>query len=615
MQKHVRDTMAGVLLFAFSALGHAPPAGDLALPDILPASVIACVEPPDGQALEQSYANSVIRALADMPEMAPFFDNLAASRRALADDMAAGAGITRELAAELIEGMAGGALINVTLAGGGPPVPEYVLAVSLASPPDRGMVFDAVRNLLNRRDIVRAALKSQGLDAELPLRTLAQEESLPGYPPLLRIGPNIRVAVIDRLVVFYSGHGSEGVKSLFDAMRNPALSLAGDPAYQAARQGAEAAPGMGFTFVNLPRLLSLLDAAGLGAVTRVADSLGLSSAQAIGLAGGYRRDGMRHNLYIHCPGQRTGLLSALVAMPPDMGMEAFAQVIPARAEAFMALRLDIAAFLNEAPYFAESIGAIARPGGMGGYLANETILGVPLADIAGAVGGEVVIRPHDDTHIAFFNNVDVQAFESIVARMEQNAGTRFRALAAGNYQVRYFNQRAGPSLPLAPAFCLIPRQRPAGSGVLYAASHPQALLSLIRDAGSARETVAAAADFQKAAAGLDGNYSLFYYVDCRDSYRRLYNLLLPLTAVWSGSGIYPVDTGLLPPASAIMPKLFGCAVGVKSRPQGLAIQAYSPIGINALAVLAADKAIVSNPLVLGYVLSWISEVKNAVPAW
>ncbi|MDR0362056.1 MAG: hypothetical protein LBJ46_05145 [Planctomycetota bacterium] len=617
MQKH--SSILGILaaILAFLPPPRFARAGEATLADILPASTILCLVPPDDQAVEHAYQNSIMRSLATMPEMGAFFQGMERSRQEFAMDFATGAGVGPDLASAILNGRFGGALINVSLDREGNPVPEYVVCISLPFTPDRNLVFKAIGNLLNRRDVVRMALESQGMDPDTPIRSIAQEEDIPGYPPMLRVGPRIRIAVVGRMIIFYNGHGTDGVRAILDALQNPQDSLAMQPLYQACRQGADATPGGAFTFVNIPRLLPLLDVANLGGVGRMLDSLGLSTAQGIGVSGNYVGEGIRHNLYIHWPGQRSGILSTIAAMPPDspIGMEAFGQATPAEAESFTALRLDVPGFLNEAPYFAEAVGAVSRPGGLASFITDEKILGVPVGEIARVLGNDLILRPHDDTTVLLFNNVDVQGFERLIAFMEQNAGARFRSVAVGNYLVHYFNQRSDLALPVAPAFCLIPRAQPPGRGVLYAASFPQAVVSLIQEAAVARESLANTADFQKAMAGLEGQYSMFYYADAGESYRRVYNTLLPIASLWAGSSHYPVDTGLLPTASAVVPKLFGVGLGVRNTPQGIVFQAYSPIGIHGFTVVLLDRLVVSNPLVLAYVYAWANEIKATVPTW
>lgn len=588
------------------------------LPDLLPANTIACLVPPDSGAREREYSGTLFQRLGQLPEMEAFLRGFDESRRAFAADIAQTASIPPQFAADLINAHIGLALINMGVGRDGKPAPEFIVALSLPNQPDRAMVFAAVMAILNRPEVVRTVLESQGLDPNLPLKTLAQEETLSGYPPVLRIGPDIRVAQLGNLILLYRGHGSDGIRKIFDVAANPATSLSANPSFQTVYRGAETKPGMSFTFVNVPRLMSILDAANLGKATYLADAAGLSSVQSLGLAGGYQGDGIRHNLFLHTPGNhRTGLMSTLSPMPADspVGMESFSQAMPSTAEAFMAMRVDVSAFMTELPYFLAVLGGSSHPGGMSGLLANEKILGVPVAEAIRSLGNDIVIRPHDDTHVLLFNNVDIPAFENIVARMEQNAGQRFSSLNVGGYVVRYFNRRASLATPLAPAFCLIPRQQGGARGILYMASHPQAVVSLIRESASAREPLSRAPDFMRAAAGMGSGYSLFYYNDSRESYRRFYNFILPLASVWASSAKYPVDTGLLPTAASVTPGLFGFALGVKIQPEGMAIHAYSPVGFNGMFIILADKLVISNPLVISYVYTLADSWLSAIPTW
>ncbi len=611
-----RIPIASYLALCLILLAMPVRSGDYGLAALLPPSTIACIIPADDGALEHAYSNSILRRLADLPEMGAFFQSLDQSRRELAQDLANNAGISPEVAWEITNARLGAALLDITVDRSGNPKPELLVALAFRQPPDRQMVFNAVRTLLNRREVVRAALESQGIDPNLPLRTLAQEETIPGYPPMLRIGPFIRVAVVGNLVLFYHGPGSDGIKALFDAQQNPARSLAGTQAYQETMRGSSAEPGMAFTYVNVPRLTNILDAAGFSSITRVLDAVGLSSTQAVGLAGGYQKEGMRHNVYLYSPGGLAGgLLSSLIPMPAgnQPGVEVYSRVTPEQAKAFMALHLDFPSFLDEAPHFSDAVGGVTRPGGMAGFLKDETILGVPLSVISQVLGTNLVVRPHDDTQIALFTDIDVPNFERLIQMMEQNSGSRFRALDVGGYMIRYFNQRSDASLPLAPAFCLVPRQQQPTTGSLYVATHPQALVSLIRELVSAKTPISQTDDYLKSIQGLDGGYSLFYYNDCRDSYRRFYNAALPLASLWASSRTYPVDTGLLPTADSIIPGLFGCALGFKADNNGLAMQAYSPVGINAVFIILADRLIISNPLVMGYFHSMAVELNSSLP--
>ena len=467
--------------------------------------------------------------------------------------------------------------------------------------------------------MVRKVLQSQGIDPNLPLKSLAQEETLSGYPPILRIGPDIRVAAVGNLVLMYNGQGSEGIIRLFDAVSRPASSLTRNPLFQAARRGSEADSASSFLYINVGRLLSILDALNFPGAIQAIEAVGLAGVQAAGIAGSYHRNGIRHNIFLASPGSRTGgILSALLPAPPEwqgIGMEAYSRTIPVQADSFMAMRIDPPTFFREVSYLADSIGAVNRPGGLASLIANGRILGVPLAQVVAPLGNEIILHPHDDTQVAIFRQVNIPAFEAIVEQMERNAGAAFSTLAVEGYPIRYFNRRASLQAPLAPAFFLAP-SRPGGqTGALYAATHPQALVSLIRESKDARESLAQAADFRETSAGLSGGYSFYYYNGNRDAYRRAYNFLLPAAALWAASGRYPVDTGLLPPAKVATRDMFGCAIGIKGAEDGALVQIYSPVGANAVPILLLDRLVISNPLAIGYVYSWLENLSSLLPTW
>lgn len=590
--------------------------GRVFLPDLLPANTIVCSVPPDETMLEQDYSQSIFARIANMTEMGPFLRSFEESRRRFAQDVSQTSGVDPQLAMELVNGRLGLGVLNVGIGRDGNPTAEFVIAISLKTVPDRKTIFSAVMALLNRPEVVRAVLESQGIDPNLPLRSLAQEETVAGAPPILRIGPNIRVASIGNLVLLYHGPGADGIRKIFEAMGNPAASLSRSASFQAAYRGADAKPGTSFFYLNMPRVISILDAINMSHISRVADALGLDAVQSVGVAGAYHQDGVRHSLYLHVPGGNfTGLMSTLIPMPQGspVGVEGYSQIIPSPADAFMAARVDIPTLLKEIPYVLDTLGAVTRPGGVAGIVQNERVLGVPLTEILQNVGSDIIIRPHDDTQVLIFQNVNIANFESIVARMEQNAGVRFSQQNIQGYVVRYYNRRSNIAVPLAPAFCLVPRQPGSPTGIVYMASHPQAVVSLIQESITAREPLSNTPDYLKASSGMAGNYSLYYYNGNRDCYRRVYNFLLPVMSLWSSSARYPVDTGLLPTAQSIMPAFFGSAMGVRCLPEGIQVHAYSPIGFGAVFVQTLDKLVVSNPLVIGYAYAALEKWMQAMP--
>lgn len=614
----MRNALLAVILTMCAGMVRAGESGRVFFPDLLPGNTIACIVPPDGARVERDYSGTIFARLASLPEMNPFLRSFEESRKALSDDIVRAAGIPAQLADDLVNSRLGFALIDVGIGRDGRPAPEFAVAVTLQSVPDRDTVFSAVMSLLNRPDVVRSVLESQGIDPDTPLRTLAQEETIPGGPPILRIGPNIRVASIGNMVLLYHGPGADGIRKIFEAARNPSTSLARNASFLASYRGAGAQSGTSLCYVNVPRAMAVLDALNMSGIARVADALGFGSVQSMAVAGAFHREGVRHTLFLHTPGgATTGLMSALVPLPGDstLGMEGYSQVIPSAAEAFLAMRVDIPALMRELPYLLDTLGAVTRPGGMSGIVANERILDVPLADIVRTLGGDVVIRPHDDTQVLMFQDVDVAGFENVIARMERNSGIRFSSQNIDGYIVHYFNRRASLAAPLAPAFCLVPRAPGSPTGILYMASHPQAVASLIRESTAARDPLSGTADFLKASSGTEGVYSLFYYNAGRDCYRRVYNFLLPVLSLWSSSTNYPVDTGLLPTAQSVVPAMFGSALGFKCLPDGVQAQVFSPVGSGALFVQLADKLVVSNPLVIGYVYSMLETWMAELPSW
>ncbi len=610
--------MAAVLFLLSLAPTFGGTPGKIFLPDILPPDTIACFIPSDIASIDRTYSGTLFYRLHQLPEMAAFVQSLEQSHNAMANDISQTTGIPAQQAMEVLNGKLGIALVDVRITSGRPRA-EFMISLTLDVVPDRNALYNAVMAALNRPEIISVVLESQGLDPKTPIRSIIQEETISGgYPPLLRLGPNIRVAIVGNQIMLYHGYDSESIKKIFDAAYGNAPNLTSTAAFRTAYQGAEMQSGMSFTYINVPRLRPIIDVMNLdGTAIQVLESLGLMSAQAVGMSGGFVGEGVRHNIYFHFPGgMQGGLLSTLAPVAPNakFGMEAYGQVIPAWAEAFMSAHLNTQALLQELPYILQATGLVTRPGGLGGMLTKETILGVPLPEIVAAVGPNAVVRPHDDTQVLYFDNVDMAAFERIIAQMEQNAGVRFSTLQVdGQNTVNYFNRRASLANPLAPAFSLRAWPNANGRGYLYVASHPQALVSLIRDSAQGRDPISSTQDFQRVQAGLTGNYSLFYYNNSRDVYRKVYNMLLPIAAVWASASRYPVDTGLLPTAASITPAMFGCGVGVRHLPEGLSIQAYSPLGLHGLTAILLEKLVASNPIVLGYVYSGMEDLMNMLP--
>ncbi|MCC8181036.1 MAG: hypothetical protein LIP23_09035, partial [Planctomycetes bacterium] len=391
----MRTTVIAFCLSLFLCVAsRAGTQGRVFLPDLLPQTTIACLVPADNFARNQDFTGSLYQRLASLPDMAAFFESFENSKRLLANDIAQTAQIQPALAMEILDARIGGALLGLNLDRRGEVQAEFVIVLSLASQPSRDTVFSAVMALLNRPEVVAQVLESQGMDPNTPLRSLAQEETLAGYPPMLRIGPSIRIAAIGNLILLYHGQSSESITKIFDAMANPATSLSRLPAFQAAFRGAETEPGMSFTYLNMPRVLSLLDLLNYGSAAKVVEAVGIGSATSLGLAGGYHNEGMRHNLFVYAPGGlRNGLLSALMPMPDGpYGMEAFANILPSTTKSFSSIRFDANVLMAEMPYFLSAIGKSVRPGGVSSLSATETVLGLPLAEIFPTLGADVVVR-------------------------------------------------------------------------------------------------------------------------------------------------------------------------------------------------------------------------------
>lgn len=586
---------------------------EFSLADLLPANTLVYLNPPNRQALQADYDRTVLKAILSHPEFASFFQSVEMARRNLVQQVIREVNVRPEFVESLMEGHLSGALIGVGMGRDGRPVPTYVVAIRMAEQPDRQMVFSSIQAILNRPDIIQFALKSSGVDPNIPLKSLVQEESLPGCPPTLRVGGELRIAVLGNLVLIYGGPTSEGLREILTTPPGSGQVLSRSPLYQSAYRGSETKPGMGFLYINSSQLITLAGLMNMPSMGGVIDSLGITGVQAIGYSSGYHMEGMRNNLYFHSPGNRQGLLASILDNP---GVEQTARTIPAQAGAFMAARLDMQSFFHEIPYLMDALSQ-PRPGGSSGLrslLAEETLPGATIADLITSLGDEIVILPHDDTMILRFDNADLNAFTATVRKIEQASGRPWRQITEGAYPISYFVSPTPSSLPLMPAYCAWPRQQTPGRGVVYVASHPQTIASFIRQASQNREQLARTPDCQRVMQGMGEGYSAFFYADCRDSYQHVYNALLPLGGIYSSSSPYAADLGLLPSARTFAGSLFGCAIGAKANNQGVLLTSYSPFGMTGFFTWVADKLTLSNPAVLGYLATRIYN-SFAVPAY
>jgi len=608
--KHLWSFAICLVVGAYWAPGRAtagdlPPAveGDVTLADLLPAETLLFFHRPDAQAQDAGYQKSVYPGIAENPEMRQFLEMLEGSRRQYVQEVATHANLDPALVNSLLQGRLSGGIVDVAVSespeGKSEIAYTLVLAVHLDQVPEQKQIFDAIKAMVARWQQQSA----QG--AKLPLKQVAWQENYPGGHTVMMIaGANpLRFVLLGKNLIFYRGPKSEGLKEILGNSDNPltAKTLSKTPLYLAVRQGAETQPGMGFLYVNTTQFYSLLGAVRMPRVTRLMEVLGINGVQALGCAGGFYEKGMRHTLYLHAPRERRGLIKSLSMKPKA---EEAAVVLPKDAPGILAARADLATLYQEIPLLVDAVEqALSRPApvGLATLAGQQTILGVPAQEVLATLGDAVIVEPGPAGWALRFDNARGQEFEAAIGRMEKTLKKDFAACQVTDARgqscvIRYFNRSDQP-LPVAPSYAIL-QKRENGTAVVYIASYPQVLKSILRHraAGSLQD----APDYQQVMLGMGKGYGVFIYVDNASGYSRVFDrVFLPALNAWRSASAAAPDPGLLPPGQDIANHFFGCGVGIKNSPDGITFTAYSPMGLGGFAVFLLDKFVVSNPTAIG----------------
>jgi hypothetical protein len=432
----------------------------------------------------------------------------------------------------------------------------------------------------------------------------------PGHSVLAVLGHSpLRVVLLGNTVLVYRGPDKEPLARMLRRHGQPGpgqASLARAGRYQDAWRGAEATPETGFVYANLGRLVELVGP-GLPPNTAAAlELIGLDAIDAAGMSSAWTGEGLRHTLYLHASARR-GILATLRAQP---GAEVYAaKQAPVDAAWALAARLDWAGLYESIPQLIDAYRNIAgsAPGGGKTYerwARGFTILNVPPADILRALGDDLVFLDGPDGVVAMFCRVRLKDWAEVATRMEAAAGFPFRTLPAANpagapLGVRYLNRVRGETLLLAPSYCELGRYSDPELGAVLVGTHPQAILGALARLRQPR--LDASPDYGRVAAGMGGRYGLFLYTPARESYRQVYNTLLPALSAWQSTPFFPANPALLPPGSEILPCLFGTGLGLKVDDAGVTITVFSPVGIAGPVAWALDRLLLSNPAALGMV--------------
>lgn len=597
----------------------------------LPASCLAVAQAAEPAPARARYDQSLFKPIVDSPALAAYVGEFTQARQKLAQRIADEAVLDPVLAVELVQAPLSVALLELDAQPDGSVNPVVAIRLELPRALPEALVFEAVSRLVNQPANLKTAAE---LGLAVPSLTLVETWPTAGGDQgvLTILAPTPwRVAVRGNFALVFRGKRPEAFKAVLDHAHAPAGpgTLWRTPGFQAAWQGVGMQPGAAFLYLNLRRLQAALPD---NHIATIWNALGLDSVQDMGLSEGYFGEGLRHTLYFHAPGPRTGLLAALQSKPDA---ERTVARLPAVGGGATAAHMDLAGFYEELPLLLDALGGAIGLGawgqGGGGGLAElarqRTVLGVPVRELLETLGNDFAYIAGDDGGVLRFENADIDGFAALVARMEQREGAAFRELAtADDFRIRYLNRTREGGTWATPAYCVLGK-RDERRGALLLATHPQAIVALLvptRQVGRFGEDP----DFLRVVAGVGAGHDLFVYLDNRDSLARVYTRLLPALNWWTvvdgptpsaqaagaeeirGAALPQLylranvpllgaDPGLLPPASVLKPRMFGLGMGVRCDARGIVGTAYSPIGVWGGGVWMMDHLLLSNPTAMG----------------
>lgn len=596
----------GMILSPSSWVGGEEGSQALALDEILPSETLVFFRFADAAIQRQGFEASVLKPISEIPEMRDFLEDLAKRRQDFIRVVAQEAKLTPDFVRQVMEGQLSFALLDLISTEGGVST-AYVVAIDLEQKPDHEMLFSAIRAAVAE---YRARRKLSPNEPQIPLKNAAWQENWPGGHIVMMIAGKepLRFVLLGKTLLLFQGPDSRLLKEILANSDNrlTAKSLAKNRVYREVCRGADVRAGNGFLYLNVPRLYSLLSAIGLPRVTALLDTLGFSSVQGLGMSSGFYHDGqafaegIRHTMYLYAPTERRGILRMLSFRS---GAERAAEAVPLGSQGMFAARVDFQELYRQLPPLLDAVEKAFRLEqsiGFAKLVAEQELLGVPIAEILGTLGDRMIIQPGPCGLVFRFDMARVEDFRKIITRMEQNAGASFAGtfatLPSGRtHEIRYFN-RSGLPLPFAPSFAIFPRPGEE-TGVVYCATHPQAIKALLRQ--PVQGTLLESPDFQRVQRGMGKDYGVFLYIDNRSAYAEIYDTLLPVANFLTALPVFAADPGKLPPGEELEPFLLGCGVGAKNDPSGITMVAYSPIGIGGFLIFLIDKLHLLNPTTLG----------------
>ena len=512
------------------------------------------------------------------------------------------------------------ALLDVAPGPDGTPNPVAAALFRFTNPPDPQRLSNAIRAYANQPRYIEIA-QQRGV----PLSSICWEETWPevGNAPVLMLAgdPPVRIVRLGPVMLVYYGP-IEPLRRILALAADPTAgrSLWRSAGFQAVLKGSGAAEtGGAFFYANAARGLSLLATAGQERIGGFLEEIGFDTVHALGFSGAASGDGWRHNLYLYTPGPRSGMLAAVHAGVGDA--EQYAGYLPGNSGYAFAGRMDWRALWGELPAFLRSARRLLDS--PDAFLRLEKALaadalGVPVPELLVALGDYMALVDGPDGPLLRFEAARLDTLAELERRIGQSAGFPFQALAAGRHEVRYLNRVRGASMWAAPSWSVYgTRPEDPRRGAVLLGAYPQALTSILTHPPAG--TLSSQPDFAKAALGVGAGQGVFLYLDNRQSYRRVYNALLPLASLAaSGIGGMKADPALLPPGSVLEPYVAGCAVGVRAEATGVAVTVQSPMGAGGLLVSLLDHMVVNNPTLAATLVSlipddWLGAAWGATP--
>jgi hypothetical protein len=609
-----------VVLLCLSAAGAAAQQ-EITLADILPRDTLIYYSSSDPEAHSEGYQHNVLKQVFEQPDVRAFLDDMLNQRQDFVRTVSEHSGLDPAHIESLFWGKNAFALIDIKPREDRSPEASFVWAIHLKTPPAEEDLFNAIR-------AVGKELKDHYIQAtgeSVPMKEIAWPEAPTGDHQVMLLASDtpVRFVLLGRTLIFYRAEKRELLDRMIRNYDNllAAPSLAKSEFYRKVYAGSGAHEGMGFLYINTSRLLSLLNALQFPRLTALLRAFGFDGVLSLGIASGYHRkedggfhEGILQTMYLYAPHERRGILKTLSM---KQGAEKAAMVLADGARGFVAGYSDLPLLYRELPVLvdasAKAIG-LETPEALTALADRQTIGGVPAPEVLAPLGDAIVLDAGPAGWALRFDVADLEAFRSVIGRIERNMGRTFRSKTVplpdgSTREIRYFNQWKYP-VPLAPSYCVL-GERGQGLAIIYVATHPQAIEGILREDRSRK--LIRTEDYRRVLAGMGSGYVAYLYIDTAVSYDRVYDAMVPVANVMTAAPMFKADAGRLPPGDVVAEYMFGCGMGVKNSEEGITCIAYSPWGLGGFGVFVMDKMFVSSPSTVGVLAAELARFLGARP--